>query len=1192
MLKIAAGQDTSGKNMYPLLCGIVMDKQLLFAVYTTHYLKEAKELGANLTNFNDKYIRIGIGDFPESLKMFGYSSTFAETYFTEYHYDVAYSREYHNHDSMVMGVAVMKELGDRYIITTHENAIDDVHNFLLAKTTIPIVKEWVPFILDELKNKNKMSLLDSTDAKYTPDEEDRYSFRRKLHKVFCAMPSLEIPLWDKDGSRKFVPMEDIVAYSIDVNDEELRDIVSEGLRHRCIGFEKNKEMPVSLGITEYDAYVNKYSKELEAALDKDVIPLHPTNSELSATAFKKSRLYMPQRSCVNAIARAKEANRKFVIATEEMGCGKTKQAIASVEEYFNSKWLREHPGKSLKDCFNSKEVAYRVVITGPGHIVEKWKDEILSEVPDAKAEVIRDVADFEKIRRKGKQRDGKEFYIISKDALKAGTTISPNPQKVAIATPKMMVCESCYRPKDEGMASKIVPKPSAGNGTVCPKCGGKKWTAINFSAVGDKKKEGLVCPHCSNLLLKPNKAVLTNSADADEILEAVLTPVDFAARTDANSICYHCGEHLWGLDAQTIGSSPRRTKWQKIKHYKNFQKKSTNNVWGYMQSVDKVGDDGVVTKQYPWVNYYLSKVNAPDKWFEEMAYKAGPRKASCSEFVKKHLKGYFDVCILDECHKFEGQGTAQSVAASALVKVSKFVIGLTGTISNGKADSFFWLLWMLMPRAMKKRGYEYNGKGCTRFVEKYGSIQKKFEDESGSRYNKNSRGRQIGQGRIAPGISPLLFVDFLLENCVFLDMSDMSEKLPELKEEVVAVDMPTDVLESYRRDIEHMKKAMKKGCGMTLGGKLLSHSLSYPDFPFNVEPIKNPIEEDSIVCAPEDFSEQYDSEMLPKEEKMVEIISREIGENRRVFVFGSFTRQNSPLQRWKTIIEENCNLKGRVAVLEATTTSTDGREEWIHKQAKAGIQVIICNCKLVETGLDFCFEDGGTYYNYPSIIFMQTTYELSVLWQASHRHYRLNQREECRTFWMAYKGTLQMTALELMAEKIVAVSAIQGKFSSGALSAMARGVDAQLKLAESLKHGAMSSEEEVNSMFEKARSTSSQIEEIDVPMQTYYEVIGKEPETITEITNFFDLLEEIGENVTETETVNIQEKTHATNAEAKASSVDIEEVDFTEDIFEGIFFTKEELHQAKEEFGDSSKSSKSKKRVEGQQSLWDLFGFC
>ena len=129
-------------------------------------------------------------------------------------------------------------------------------------------------------------------------------------------------------------------------------------------------------------------------------------------------------------------------------------------------------------------------------------------------------------------------------------------------------------------------------------------------------------------------------------------------------------------------------------------------------------------------------------------------------------------------------------------------------------------------------------------------------------------------------------------------------------------------------------------------------------------------------------------------------------------------------------------------------------------------------------------------------------------------------------------------------------------------------------------------------MFEKARSTSSQIEEIDVPMQTYYEVIGKEPETITEITNFFDLLEEIGENVTETETVNIQEKTHATNAEAKASSVDIEEVDFTEDIFEGIFFTKEELHQAKEEFGDSSKSSKSKKRVEGQQSLWDLFGFC
>ena len=1189
MIKIAAGQDVIGKNAHPLLCSVVMDNQMLFCVYADHYLKEAKELGANLTNFNDKNLSIGFADVTSDTKAFpGRYQSNVKMLITQYHYEAAYTRDIHNHDTMVMGVAVMKELSQRYIVTTKENAIDDAHNFFLGKTDIPIAKAWVPYLLDRLKATKKMRRL-SESAAYLTEGVDLYSIKYKDEIVFSALPDLEIPLWDKDGSRKFIPVSELEAFSIEVDDQTIRYLVSEGLRTKAIGYETNKNIPISLNLKEYDQYVNKYSKELENALDREVIPLHPTNTELNATAFKKSRLYMPQRSCVNAIARAKEANRKFVIATEEMGCGKTKQAIASVEEYFNSKWLREHPGKTLKDCFNSKEVAYRVIVTGPGHIVEKWKDEILAEVPDAKANVIRDVADFESIRQNGKKRNGKEFFIISKDAVKASTTISPTPQKVAKMVPKVMVCENCYRPKEEGASVKVVPKPSV-KACSCPKCGGKKWIAIDFACMNGQEKEGLICPHCSNLLLKPTAAVLGGADDMDKVSQSVLTPADFATKKDENKVCYHCGELLWGNDAQVIGGGTRKTKWQKIKHFKNLQRKSTNNVWGFMQKGKPITDDnGEEIPTYPWVRYYLSKVDAPDMWYEEMAYKAGPRKASCSEFIKKHLKGYFDVCILDECHKFEGQGTAQSVAASALVKVSDFTIGLTGTISNGKADSFFWLLWMLMPRQMVKKGYTYNASGCNRFVEKYGSITKKFEDEAGSHYNKNGRGKQIGQGRVTPGISPLLFVDFLLENCVFLDMSDMSEKLPELNEEVVAVDMPDDVLCAYKKDIEKMKKAMQDGAGNTLGGTLLAHSLSYPDFPFNVEAIKNPIEE-SVVCEPEDFSEQYAGEMLPKEEKMVEIISREIGENRRVFVFGSFTRKNSPLQRWKAIIEEQCNLKGRVAVLETTTTTTDGREEWIHKQAKAGIQVIICNCKLVETGLDFCFEDAGTYYNYPSIIFMQTTYELSVLWQASHRHYRLNQREECRTYWMGYKGTLQMTALELMAEKIVAVSAIQGKFSSGALSAMAQGVDAQLKLAESLKRGAMASEEEVNSMFEKAKTTSNKIEEIDVPMQTYWEITGEEPETITNIVDFFDLLSE--EEVTETVTeIKVEKK----KTKAKVKAIDdfsLEEVDFESDFFEGIsLFTDEEIREVEKEIA-SMKPKKNAKTVSGQMSLLDLLGFC
>lgn len=63
-------------------------------------------------------------------------------------------------------------------------------------------------------------------------------------------------------------------------------------------------------------------------------------------------------------------------------------------------------------------------------------------------------------------------------------------------------------------------------------------------------------------------------------------------------------------------------------------------------------------------------------------------------------------------------------------------------------------------------------------------------------------------------------------------------------------------------------------------------------------------------------------------------------------------------------------------------------------------------------------------------------YNLFTLWQASRRHYRLNQDVECRTFYLAYANTIQEEVIRIKGEKQVATSAIQGKFSAEGLAAM------------------------------------------------------------------------------------------------------------------------------------------------------------
>ena len=131
---------------------------------------------------------------------------------------------------------------------------------------------------------------------------------------------------------------------------------------------------------------------------------------------------------------------------------------------------------------------------------------------------------------------------------------------------------------------------------------------------------------------------------------------------------------------------------------------------------------------------------------------------------------------------------------------------------------------------------------------------------------------------------------------------------------------------------------------------------------------------------------------------------------------------------------KSCTLTANIAAKD--------REEWIDKKVKDGYRVMICNPSLVETGLDLL--------SFTTIIFYQVGFNLFTMRQASRRSLRLNQPNNVNVYFLYYENTTQETVLSLMANKLQAAMAIEGKFSEEGLNAMSNGDNLLNQIAESL----------------------------------------------------------------------------------------------------------------------------------------------
>jgi hypothetical protein len=245
-------------------------------------------------------------------------------------------------------------------------------------------------------------------------------------------------------------------------------------------------------------------------------------------------------------------------------------------------------------------------------------------------------------------------------------------------------------------------------------------------------------------------------------------------------------------------------------------------------------------------------------------------------------------------------------------------------------------------------------------------------------------------------------------------------------------------------------------------GTYLQALLAYPDGCTHGEVVLDPSTNEVLAHAPALPGDR----LYPKERTLVELVRRERDRNRRVLVYVTHTKVRDITPRLRSILEQ---AGFHVAVLKADTVTAERREEWVSSRVREGVDVLVTNPRLVQTGLDLV--------DFPSVVWMEIDYSVYVLRQASRRSWRIGQRQPVEVTFLAYAGTLQADALSLVAAKTRASLMVEGELPEEGLAALdGDGGDVFLELARRLLEPADNSdshERSLEALFAEARRGQS-----------------------------------------------------------------------------------------------------------------------
>nr|WP_236580340.1 SNF2-related protein [Rubrivivax sp. A210] len=647
----------------------------------------------------------------------------------------------------------------------------------------------------------------------------------------------------------------------------------------------------------------------------------------------------------------------------------------------------------------------RTLVVCPPHLVYKWRREIKQTVPEARVWILNGPDTLKKLlqlRLVTGRPSVPEFFVMGRVRMRMGFNWAPvfHSRHVRADDDEGLVtqvaaCGDCFAPivvpDTDGADRPLGPAEARlkldARQMRCTACGGALWS-----------------------LVRPG----TSPKSRRDILHDAITQIPTIGTKTAARLLDTFGEDMLGGMLE-------------------------DNVFEFINLMDEQGDLFFTDRQ----------ARRMERAMAHMEFSFGQGGYQPTEFIKRYLpKGFFGLLIGDEGHEFKNDGSAQGQAFGVLASQCRKALLLTGTLMGGYADDLFFLLFRLNPRAMIEDGFGYQrgslGSASWAFMRAHGVVKDIYKQSSSpgeERAHRTAKGRNVTHREAkAPGFGPVGVMRYVLPMTAFLKLKDIGGNvLPPYEEFFTGVAMAPEQQSEYLRLANALKgelrQALRAG-DQSLLGVVLNALLAWPDCCFRPETVMHPHRKYVLASAPALFD---DITAMPKEIKMIDLCRQAKKAGRRTLVYSVYSGTRDTMSRLKALLE----VEGfKVAVLRASVEAAK-REDWLLEQVDRNVDVVITNPELVKTGLDML--------EFPTIVFMQSGYNVYTLQQASRRSWRIGQKLAVDVHFLGYEGCAQMECLALMAAKIAVSQSTSGDMPDSGLDVLNQSGDSvEVALAKQL----------------------------------------------------------------------------------------------------------------------------------------------